>query len=267
MAVAPTLTTAERDLICFLAQYRQRDPEHIERLYLQTRERFDFRSAEYRKLWAETIPQLYALLYDNSDDRAVVGGYRHLALLHMLRKVGYETVQETAGRDLADEVIPTPAAFAGWSELYRNGPAGLRLLDYGCGIADRSLAVARRYRTRTILVDIDALTFRFACFRFEKAHLPYEPVPITEENLYPELPPCDFVIMFNVLEHLRDPIRALRNVRAALPVGGCVMINNITAERCLDEWQHISPDMGGARAWIREHFTTVTPTVFRKDHA
>jgi len=256
------LAAVERDLVEFLAVKASADTERIEELYCRTKRRFDFRSAGFRDLLLNTIPDLFACLIPGTDDAALFARYRLVQLPYLYRMVSYEVQERRAGRSLADQV-GRPEEIASWSPHYRQGVEGMWLLDYGCGTASRSFDFARRHGVNVILVDLDTMGLEFAAWRMHKHGINCRTVAVTPEIPHPVLPPCDLAALFNAIEHVRKPATVLENIHQALPAGGCLKINNIRHQQQV-EWQHLTPDMKEARAWLAAHVEQVSPTVFRK---
>lgn len=253
---------SELDLVAFLAETTGSDVSQMERLYRRTRDTFDFRGQAYRTLMLETVPALFACLVPGDDDAAVIQRYQIIELLYLYRMVSYEAQEKKARRSLADQ-IASPAELATWARSCGKAVGDMRLLDYGCGSASRSLALARRHSVHVTLADLDTVGLRFAGWRMRKYGVAHQVITITAGRLYPDLPPCDAAILFNSLEHLRDPTRALQQIHSALSPGGYLKINNIQSVQ-KTEWQHLSPDMKEARAWLIDNMNKVASTVFRK---
>ncbi len=95
----------------------------------------------------------------------------------------------------------------------------IRMLDYGCGVSDYGLAFASQ-GYRVTLADIAGGNLEFAKWRYQVREVPADVIPITEDNPYPDLGRQHIIIAGEVLEHVRDPVRLLENIHAALPVGG-----------------------------------------------
>ena len=256
------LAAVEVDLIEYLAFKTNVEVGRVETLYRQTKRRFDFRSAGFRNLLLNTIPDLFACMVPGTDDAALFARYRLVQLPYLYRMVSYEVQERRAGCSLADQ-IGQPEEIAGWSPRYRQGVEGMWLLDYGCGTASRSFDFARRHGVNVILVDLDTMGLEFAAWRMHKHGINCRTVAVTPEIPHPVLPPCDLAALFNAIEHVRKPATVLENIHQALPAGGCLKINNIRHQQMV-EWQHLNPDMKEARAWLAAHTEQVSPTVFRK---
>ena len=124
------------------------------------------------------------------------------------------------------------------------------IVDYGCGLAQRTIAVARCLvasgaSVKLTLVDIRReLHFEFLTFLCRKFGIAHEFIEITAECLYPALPPHDHCDNVSVLEHLREPLRVIENTHAALRPGG-VFLAAIEDE--IEEMMHISANLKKVR--------------------
>lgn len=108
--------------------------------------------------------------------------------------------------------------FAGWNDF-----RGKVVLDYGCGGGGKTVFYARQGPSLVVGVDVQLPIERAA----EDAYLNGLEVmflPITDDGRIP-LPPnsCDIVINSSVLEHLRDPEGAFRELRRVLKAGGLLL--------------------------------------------
>jgi len=96
----------------------------------------------------------------------------------------------------------------------------LKVLDYGCGVADPSLLLAIKGANVTI-VDLADNKFEFAKSRFSSRHLPFQGFPANQTE-----DPVDINGTFNVilmsefLEHTRSPMRFLKFALYHLEQGG-----------------------------------------------
>ena len=87
------------------------------------------------------------------------------------------------------------------------GPKELRVLDFGCLVADYGITFARR-KARVTIYDYQEPT-DFAKFRFAREHLPVEVLHVPDD--YPRaLTNKDLVIFGEVLEHLENPLQVLQ---------------------------------------------------------
>jgi len=98
-------------------------------------------------------------------------------------------------------------------------PEPRRLLEVGCA-SGAFLDEARRAGFHARGIEPAA---PIAALARERTGLPVDAVPIEEAELPPDS--CDAVVMFEILEHLTDPLAALRRLRGALVAGGVLAIS------------------------------------------
>jgi 2-polyprenyl-3-methyl-5-hydroxy-6-metoxy-1,4-benzoquinol methylase len=100
--------------------------------------------------------------------------------------------------------------------------SGRRVLDYGSGIGSDALVFASAGFDVT-LADVSGPLLKFAEWRL--ARHGYRPAVIDlKEQLLPEAA-FDVVVCFDVLEHVLNPIRALRAIRRALRPQGLLFLH------------------------------------------
>lgn len=101
-------------------------------------------------------------------------------------------------------------------ELFQNRSShplqDLRVLDYGCGVSDIGLILARNGAKITI-ADLRDEKLCFAEWRYKKRKLDVDVMPIDDTESIPDLPAgCfDLIIATEVLEHVRNPLFLLKS--------------------------------------------------------
>ncbi len=103
------------------------------------------------------------------------------------------------------------------SELLRQYPYGGKILDIGCGYG-HFLNIMKKHGWQTEGIDPSPKTLAYAA----KSGLNVKQTTIDEADL----PQCSFqaVTMFYVLEHLTDPMKALKKISNILLPGGMLVI-------------------------------------------
>jgi hypothetical protein len=102
-------------------------------------------------------------------------------------------------------------------------PAASRVLDFGAGIAAFSLELARLKGCDVTLLDVPGRTQTFALNRFRSRGLPVH--SLSPEQFADDQHQYDVVICFDVLEHLLEPVKILRQITSRLPSGGLLLLN------------------------------------------
>ena len=103
------------------------------------------------------------------------------------------------------------------------GLSQFRVLDYGCGVSDIGLLFSS-FGAEVTICDLDNSRFDFTLWRFHRRGFNPETVRITDTELYPELPEAkfDLIIATELFEHVRDPLKLLKNFTCALKAGACL---------------------------------------------
>ncbi|MEP6853407.1 MAG: methyltransferase domain-containing protein [bacterium] len=104
-------------------------------------------------------------------------------------------------------------------------PVGARCLDVGCGAGDVALELARRVggHGRVTGVDMDAVKLQVARERAVAAGLDNITFVVGEIARLPDLPAQDVVYSRNVVQHLTQPVNALRAMWAQVDAGGVLV--------------------------------------------
>jgi SAM-dependent methyltransferase len=189
---------------------------------------------DYRR-FTELALETFRPLYDETSDAELIRTYQFHGPVDFLRMIGYSipTLQD---------IGPIIKRLAGNSKV--------EILDYGCGLAHRTFAVARYLLTRNVdvkltFVDIQRdLHFDFLNFLCRKHGINHDFIEITAEELYPPLPAHDYSDNVSVLEHIRDPLAVIENTNRSLRPGG-VFLAAIEDE--IEEMMHISPNLKAVR--------------------
>jgi SAM-dependent methyltransferase len=119
-----------------------------------------------------------------------------------------------------------------WNDVVRHFPAETRLLDVGCGsawlgehyarytgidVSPEAVEAAKRHGREVLLADVD------------------ERLPFEDESF-------DGVVLKDVLEHVHDPVRLVRDSRRVLRPGGRVFASSPDAQRWVwDDYTHRRP--------------------------
>ncbi|MFC1792145.1 class I SAM-dependent methyltransferase [Planctomycetota bacterium] len=153
-------------------------------------------------------------LRDLSDDKNLlnkyIGGAERQAVSHMLRYTRY------------DKSIVLVYYF---NQKYRkNDRKQIKVLDYGCGVADYALSFGI-YGYQITLSDIEGGVVEFAKWRCKKRTLEYDFIPVNVNNMYPEFGEQDIIVAGEVLEHIRDPLQTVQAFHSALPSGGYLWVS------------------------------------------
>jgi SAM-dependent methyltransferase len=192
--------------------------------------------ASYRELNVHAHELLQVLYPDNPDD--IYEAYRYFAPYHFLRMLAVPEPRWTDEEPLIREI---------------RGMKQCRILDYGCGLAQKALALASYQRNRGVavslyLADIDTLRRGFLEWLCRKKEIDMYFLSCSQKTPVPELPKVDVIIAREIFEHIYDPLGLFNALDGVLVPGG-VLLTNIRDHR--DEFLHVSPNLEKLRNQIQ----------------
>jgi SAM-dependent methyltransferase len=233
--------TYQAEFIEFVAERRGISIERARSMIEQAQRQFDggWSGDAYRRFTDKAL-ETFKPLFDDTTDTEVIATYKLHAPNDFLRMLGYAVPR-------ASEIEEVVGRLRGKSQV--------DIVDYGCGLAHRSIAISRQLqqsgtKVKLYLVDIrKELHVAFLEFLCKKFGIDYEFLDVTPENLYPELPGHDYCDNVSVLEHVREPLRVIDNTHRALRPGGLFLAYVADQE---EEMMHISPDLSATRRRLRE---------------
>lgn len=136
------------------------------------------------------------------------------------------------------------------------GFKGLRVLDYGCGVGDIALLLARLGAEVTV-VELATANLDFVRWRFRSRNLPLAVIPVTSTESFPDVGRAryDLVVATEILEHVRNPDQLLNLLSAALAPRGLLFSSMGTDFRREVGGDHLpeAADILGSPEF-REHF-------------
>lgn len=233
--------TYENDFAEFLMATRGIDEAEARRLIDLSHDQFPggWAGSAYRN-FTERALAAFRPMYDETSPAELFETYRIHAPFDFLRMLSYR--------------IPAPIEFADIADALAVRRQ-VAIVDYGCGLAHRSVAIARALQGRGVtvhlaLVDIRrVLHFSFLSFLCRKHGLSHEFIDVTLECPFPALPAHDYCDTVNVLEHIPEPLRVVDNIHAALRPGGLLVAS--VADQAA-EMMHVSPSLGAVRDRLGE---------------
>jgi SAM-dependent methyltransferase len=233
--------TYAEDFIEFVAARRGIAPHKARDLVSHAQKQFSggWSGDEYRQ-FSEQALETFKPLYDDTTDREVILTYKFHGPLDFLRMLGYAVPKPKE----IDEVV---------SRLASKG--AVELVDYGCGLAHRTLAISRQLKALGCSVKLNLVDIRkelhgaFLEFLCQKHGIAHEFIEVSPEQLYPSLPTHDYCDNVSVLEHIREPVVVIDNIDRALKPGGLFLAYVADQE---EEMMHISPDLSSARRRMKE---------------
>ncbi len=195
---------------------------------------------------------LFRVFYDDNPGE-VYAAYRFHGPMHFLRMLSYAEPDWAADDPVVAHLRACPDP---------------RILDFGCGLAQRSRGLALKLQAdgQTVgldLVDIPTERKAFLLWLGGRLGIPTTFADCTPEAPIPPLGPCDACIATEVFEHLHAPLTYLEAMHAALRPGG-LLVTNIADQK--PEYMHVSPDLSDLRARLAElGYAELAPTrLYRK---
>ena len=286
MAAEDSLNLFERDFVEFMAGKRNRSADEMEKIFIETKRRYDFSQDRYNALTGD-IARVQRIMYDTATQEDAIDCYRAHALLHLFRFISYTYPKAKSKyahelfRDLKKGEFgnlynfikrklvgrksgkAVGVGFEGIAAFLADkvGAAPI-VVDYGCGLGHASFEIAKlNKKAKIYLVDIDCLTLEFAEFRFRKHDVNVEIIPVTGENMYPELPRHNICIAREVMEHVAEPLVVYQNICSALEAGGFLYGGFEDHEKNM---YHISTDLSGLREKVVKDFEKLQHHCYRK---
>ena len=274
------LNSTEVDFIEFMAAREGLLTSEFEKKYRSVRDRFDiFRNKRFRQLSSD-MHAVVSLFNNKNTEENILEIYSFLAILHILLFISqsypkrlskrfrhalvlfkgrqFKKIIEYTKRYFKRAVIKKDTA----SLLIEQVTGPIRVVDYGCGMAYTSAAIARKNKDAKIyLVDIDTVLFDFTIFRFKKYDYNFEVIKITKDNLYPALPEHNLCLANEVMEHVFEPLKIYENIKNCMDKGGLLYGNFADHSKGMF---HVSPDLSALRKKISEDYETVETKIYRK---
>jgi SAM-dependent methyltransferase len=193
-------------------------------------------------------------VFHGDSQAEVFETYRFHGALHFLRFLTYEEAM-LVGDPIVQELA-----------LRRD----VVILDYGCGLAQGSIALAERLRERGVhvtlaLADIPTVMTPFLRWAVTRLGLTAEFITCDAQQPYPVLPSCDVCIATEVFEHIHEPLRAFENVDTALRPGGYLVAD---VDDHVAEFFHVSPVLAELRGRLEARgYAKLGDTIYRKAEA
>lgn len=241
------MTGIESDFLEFISG-EDRDSQEIKSHYLEAKNRFDFTTPQYKKFILSEIT--HHCEYDAQTGEGLIDLYKFSERWWLYRYLAYshrKEMKETYARMAAN--------------IIKNSARPI-VIDYGCGLGYISFEIGRRKRYSEIfLADLDNLILKFADFHFAKHGIEAKLIRINAENLYPLLPQHDVCICWEVFEHLKEPLKAFKNIISSMKPRG--LLCGVFRDHSPDP-THVSPNLGLLRKQIAEYFIPISQYLYRR---
>jgi SAM-dependent methyltransferase len=195
---------------------------------------------------------LYQVFF-NDIQSEIYSAYAFHGPMHFLRMLSYSDPVWT-------EQSPVIRHLSGYTTV--------DIIDYGCGLAQRSRALAdylskKGIRVTLTLVDIPTIRKDFLLWMGVENKIKTVFIDSSEQSPVPELPAADICIATEFFEHVYDPLPYFRNINKALRENA-LLVTNIADHK--QEFMHVSPDLACLRSEIKAlNYDELEPNqLFRK---
>jgi SAM-dependent methyltransferase len=180
---------------------------------------------------------LYQVFF-NDNESEIYSAYAFHGPMHFLRMLSYSDPVWTE----QDPVIQHLSTYS-----------TVDIIDYGCGLAQRSRALAdylsaKGIRVSLTLVDIPTIRKEFLLWMGVENKIKTIFIESTEQSPVPELPAADICIATEFFEHVYDPLPYFRNIDKALRKNA-LLVTNIEDHK--KEFMHVSPDLASLRSAVK----------------
>ncbi len=207
---------------------------------------------EVRHTQSEESTEVYKKAFDSGveTDKKLLDNYRGCTLLSTSRYMLAYTRFDPASKILKH----INSLYFPWQRK------NMRVLDYGCGVSDYGLAFAS-FGYQITIADIKGGNLEFSKSRYASRKISLNVIPISEDKLYPAFGKQDIIVTGEVLEHVRDPLRVLKNMHASLPKGGLLWYSGFPDNERNVGGCHLQEAADGREAscqFMQSHFKKAT---------
>jgi SAM-dependent methyltransferase len=233
------LTNTQKSFIIWNAERLAISPQESERRFFDSWSAVSggHSGADYRRFSDASYKMFQVFFSDNGDE--IYSAYGHHSYMHFLRMLSYS---EPCWQD-NDPIIQRLGQYT-----------HLDIIDYGCGLAQRSRSLADFLKKKGIvprlfLADIPTIRKVFLLWLGSQSGIETVFLDCTQSSPIPELPGCDICIVTDFFEHVYEPLMYFEKMNSALRTGGLLLTNVSDHKR---EFMHVSPNLKPLRDRIHE---------------
>lgn len=176
-------------------------------------------------------------VFCNDSAKEIYAAYKMHGPMHFLRMLSYKEPVWNDEDTMVRKLL---------------GRSRVDILDFGCGLAQRSRSLAaflakKGASVHLHLADIPTIRKDFLLWLGPKSGISIDFLDCTLENPIPDLPPCDLVLAIDFFEHVYDPVLYFERFDASMKGGSLIEADVADHE---DEFMHVSPKLGKLRERI-----------------
>jgi cyclopropane fatty-acyl-phospholipid synthase-like methyltransferase len=192
--------------------------------------------SDYRK-FAALSQHIFRVVFSDAETE-VYDAYRFHGPMHFLRMLAYPEPKWKEGDIIVKKL---------------KDRSSVDILDYGCGLAQKSRALASYLKEKGIaislvLVDIPTIRKDFLLWLGEKTDIPTTFLDCAADTPVPRLPQSDICFAVEFFEHVHDPVYYFNHIDAVLRTNG-ILVTNVMDHK--EEFMHVSPHLDALRERIR----------------
>jgi cyclopropane fatty-acyl-phospholipid synthase-like methyltransferase len=192
--------------------------------------------SQYRK-YCDLSYELFQVFFSDSSSE-VHEAYQFHGPMHFLRMLSYTEPEWNENEIIIQKL---------------KARSEVNILDYGCGLAQRSRTLAKFLKDRNVtvnlfLADIPTIRKEFLLWLGAKTGITTTFLDCKANEPYDKLPSCDICIATEFFEHVHDPVRYFDKIHYALNNTG-ILETNISDHK--KEFMHVSPNLDALRERIR----------------
>jgi len=208
--------------------------------------------SKYREFCKQCYKLFEVFVSDGPND--LDEAYRFHQEIHFLRMLSYSEPSSLHVTDLANLVTCTDSC---------------TIVDFGCGLAQLSRALARKLskqgiKVKLVLADIPTPRLKFLRFAAHDEKYSTSIIECTADGHVPALPQSNVIVATEFLEHVYNPMDYILRFHRALKHKGLLVTNLRPHQK---EFMHVSPNLAKVSAALKNWNYTplIRHEIFRKE--
>jgi hypothetical protein len=213
--------------------------EECKKRFFRSMERFvNGHTGEEFDEYCELTHDVFSVLYSDKEEE-LYDSYAFYGVLDFLRYLSYLVPSYEANSTLVKSI---------------GQRSKVVIVDYGCGLAQRSRALADFYVSQNVqielhLFDIPTIRKDFLKWIYRKSSVKLTFHECVSANPIPEIPSCNVLFALEFLEHVYNPMMYLQRFHESIMNGGFLVTN---VEDHKPEFMHVTPVLEDVRNHLRK---------------